>query len=196
MSNSLLMDALGSEVGFRALLDTDEKLVLSWRNSDAVAPFMYSDHLIADKEHHIWFESARYESPNYIHRLICVNGEPVGLLSITSIDYEMRSCVWAFYIASEKARGFGVGQITEWWVIEHAFEVLGLNRISCEVLVSNENVIRMHESFGFRRESFLRERCWKSGVPLDAVGLSLLKSDWQQLKFSIAQKPRIAAYIG
>ena len=81
-------------------------------------------------------------------------------------------------------------------MIEHAFEVLGLNRISCEVLVSNENVIRMHESFGFRRESFLRERCWKSGVPLDAVGLSLLKSDWQQLKFSIAQKPRIAAYIG
>jgi RimJ/RimL family protein N-acetyltransferase len=85
--------------------------------------------------------------------------------------------------------------ITEWWAISQAFEGLDLNRIECEVLVANTKVIQMHESFGFRRESYLRERCWKSGIPLDAVGMSLLKSDWQLIRPTIAQKPRIAAYI-
>ena len=186
---------MNKKVEFRPLLDLDEKLILGWRNSEAVASFMYSDHLITDEEHSFWFNSARYDNARYMHRLICAGGEPIGLVSITSINHEMRSCEWAFYIANENARGFGVGLITEWWAIEQAFEKLGLNRMMCEVLVTNEKVIRMHESFGFRRESYLRERTWKSGVPLDAVGLSLLKSDWQTLRFSIAQKPRIAAYV-
>jgi UDP-4-amino-4,6-dideoxy-N-acetyl-beta-L-altrosamine N-acetyltransferase len=195
MPNFRFMDQLNKTVDFLPLLPVHETLILGWRNSENVAPYMYSDHLITQEEHNYWFESARIDTPKFLHRLICANGEPVGLVSITSINYETRSCAWAFYIASKNARGSGVGLITEWWAISQAFDGLDLNRIECEVLVANTKVIQMHESFGFRRESYLRERCWKSGIPLDAVGMSLLKSDWQLIRPTIAQKPRIAAYI-
>ena len=189
------MDETHKPVEFLPLLPEHEKMVLRWRNSQSVASFMYSDHQISVEEHNNWFNSVRIDNPKFLHRLINVNGEPIGLVSITSINYETRSCSWAFYIASETSRGLGVGQITEWWAITQSFEVLHLNRIECEVLVSNSKVIQIHESFGFRRESYLRERCWKAGVPLDAVGLSLLKSDWESIRSTIEQKPRIAAYL-
>jgi UDP-4-amino-4,6-dideoxy-N-acetyl-beta-L-altrosamine N-acetyltransferase len=189
------MEEQSKAVEFLPLLPMHETLILGWRNSESVAPYMYSDHLITQEEHHVWFQYARVDTPKFRHRLIYTNGEPVGLVSITSIDHEARSCSWAFYIASEKARGTGVGLLTEWWAISTAFETLNLNRIECEVLVENHKVIQMHESFGFRREGYFRERCWKSGIPLDAVGLSLLKSDWLLLRPTIAQKARIAEYI-
>lgn len=182
-------------IQFSQISDGNEEMLLKWRNSEDVAPYMYSDHVIESGEHQSWFKSITQNEERSIYRLICVNNDPVGLVSITSINHELRSCSWAFYLASPNTRGTGVGQVTEWWAIEYVFNVLNLNRMECEVLVANDSVIRMHESFGFRRESYLRERCWKSGVALDAVGLSLLKRDWDSVRSNFQVKPKIAAFI-
>ena len=64
------------------------------------------------------------------------------------------------------------------------FDELKLNKLKCEVFVFNEQVIKMHEKFGFRREAYFREHCLKNGTYIDVVGLAMLRSEWEVVKES------------
>jgi RimJ/RimL family protein N-acetyltransferase len=43
-------------------------------------------------------------------------------------------------------------------------------------------VIKLHETFGFKREALFREHVWKGGVAQDVVGLGLLAADWAEIR--------------
>ncbi len=66
----------------------------------------------------------------------------------------------------------------EYIVLQHVFGEMGLNKLWCEVLIENEAVWRLHESFGFVREALFRRHVFKGGVFRDVVGLGLLAADW------------------
>ena len=91
-------------------------------------------------------------------------------------------------------RGKGVGAYVEFWMIEHVFKDLGLDKLCCEVLVENEAVWKIHESFGFRREAHYRHHVWKAGVPHDAYGLALLAEDWARARAESADRLRAKGY--
>lgn len=171
----------------RALVERDEDLIRGWRNLPEVSSYMYSDHTISEAEHARWFSSV-WEDETRWYRIIELDDEPVGLASISQIDHEAKRCSWAFYLASDTVRGRGVGSWVEYQVIQTALEDWGLNKLCCEVLVSNAAVIRMHESFGFRREALLREHVWKQGTALDVVALALLRSEWDTLRTGIRER--------
>jgi RimJ/RimL family protein N-acetyltransferase len=82
----------------------------------------------------------------------------------------------------------------EFWIIEHVFGDMGLDKLCCEVLVENEAVWKIHESFGFQREALLRHHVWKAGQPLDVVGLGLLAEDWAKARAASAERLRAKGY--
>jgi UDP-4-amino-4,6-dideoxy-N-acetyl-beta-L-altrosamine N-acetyltransferase len=99
-----------------------------------------------------------------------------------------RRCAWAYYLASSTVRGQGVGSFVEFWVIEQVFTTLGLNKLWCEVLVSNESVWRLHELYGFQREALYRQHVLKNGHEVDVVGMGLLARDWSYRREAMAQR--------
>ena len=160
------------------LVREDIELVRTWRNSSEVAPYMYNENYIERDEQIKWFERVESES-NSKYWIIEYEGKKLGLASITNIDKTLKSCYWAFYLGDLSVRGAGIGAKVEYNIIEYVFDVLQLNKLRCEVFVSNSKVITMHEKFGFRREAYYREHCIKGNEKLDVVGLGLLKDDWQ-----------------
>ena len=62
------------------------------------------------------------------------------------------------------ARGLGLGSYVEFWVIEQVFGPLGLKKLWCEVLVSNEPVWRLHMKHGFVEEARFRRHVLKDGA--------------------------------
>lgn len=167
-------------VHLRMLEAADGPRVLAWRNSDAVAPFMYGDHAITPEEHAAWMAaSARTDRRRWIVEL---DREPMGLASISGMDPATGRAEWAFYLAEPAVRGRGVGGAVERLVVGWAFEGRGLRKLWCEVLADNEAVWRMHEAFGFTREALLREHVVKGGSPRDVVGLGLLASEWPPVR--------------
>ena len=110
------------------------------------------------------------------------DGKPLGLAYLTEISLVFDSCYWAFYLGDTSVRGQGIGSKVEFNVLTYVFEKLNLNKLRCEVFVSNDNVIKMHEKFGFRREAFYREHCLKDGKYLDVVGLAINKREWLDIK--------------
>lgn len=171
----------------------DRDRLLDWRNQPDVARWMYTDHVISPAEHDRWFTAALAD-PSRRYWIIELDGEPVGLANLSDISRANRKCAWAYYLASPSVRGKGVGAFVEFWVIEHVFGTLGLDKLCCEVLVENEAVWKIHESFGFQREALYRHHVWKAGRPLDVVGLGLLAQDWAKVRAESVERLRAKGY--
>lgn len=168
-------------VTLRPLTRADGPRVLAWRNSESVAPHMYSDHRITPQEHLRWLEVV-LNADDRCYWIIELDGAPVGLANVVGIDERSSRCEWAYYLASPKIRGRGVGACVEYLVLRFVFETLGLNKLWCEVFRENERVWRLHESFGFHREAEFRDHVMKAGVFRDVIGLGLLRADWPDVR--------------
>ncbi len=164
-------------VALHPLTDADGPRVLAWRNSEAVAPYMYSEAVIGEADHARWLHAALTE-PDRCYWVIRLDDHPVGLANLARIDRHNRRCDWAYYLADPSVRGRGVGQAVEFAVLAHVFETLKLNKLWCEVFLDNDVVWQLHERFGFTREALFRQHVFKGGVPRDVVGLGLLARDW------------------
>lgn len=169
-----------SDINLIPLAEDDLELVRNWRNSPEVATYMYNEQQISEEQQKSWFRNI--DTNRSVYWLIEYEGKKLGLASINGIDRTLQSCYWAFYLGDTSIRGAGIGGKVEYKVIEHVFGTLNLNKLRCEVFVSNEKVIAMHEKFGFRREAYYREHCIKGDKKLDVVGLALLRSEWAQLR--------------
>jgi UDP-4-amino-4,6-dideoxy-N-acetyl-beta-L-altrosamine N-acetyltransferase len=176
-----------SNVSLRLLEVDDIELVRNWRNSTDVAPYMYNEEYISEEQQIKWFEKISNENSS-LYWIIEYEGKKLGLASLTGIDDTLSSCYWAFYLGDLSVRGGGIGAKIEFSILEYVFEELKLNKLRCEVFVSNDKVIKMHEKFGFRREAFYREHCIKKNQKLDVVGLAILQSEWNIIREQMKNK--------
>lgn len=182
-----------SAVALRPAAPADSQRLLEWRNQPDVARWMYTDHVISPEEHARWYAAALAD-PARKYWIIELDGEPVGLANLYDLSPANRKTSWAYYLASPSVRGKGVGAFVEFWVIEHVFNDLGLDKLCCEVLIENEAVWKIHQSFGFQREALFRHHVWKAGRPLDVVGLGLLAEDWAAVREESAERLRAKGY--
>jgi len=173
----------------RPLTAADGPRVLAWRNSDAVAPYMYGDHLISSAEHQHWLAQALSQEDRRFW-IVLLDEAPVGLANLVRIDRDNLRCDWAYYLAEASTRGRGVGAQVEYLTLRFVFEVLGLNKLWCEVLFENTSVWSLHESFGFVREALYRDHVSKAGQFRDVVGLGLLARDWPQARLGAERRFR------
>ncbi len=168
-------------VDLRPITETDSDHLFDWRNREDVRRYMYTDLAIARETHDRWFAGALKASDRFFW-IIEWDGAPVGLVNVVDMSPVNQKAAWAYYLAEPSTRGKGVGACVEYLLIEKVFDELGLEKLWCEVLVSNEAVWKLHEGFGFVREAHFRRHVVKSDGPHDAYGLGLLKSDWQGVR--------------
>lgn len=171
------MESLVASFRFRRLEQSDARTLFDWRNSDRVRKFMYNDRLIDWETHLGWVAQKISSSQDQI--FVTSHGETeIGVIIFSEIDTVNRRCKWAFYIGSESSAP-GSGSVMEWHAIDYAFNTLALNKLACEVLASNERVIRLHNRFGFVEEGVLRQHIWRDGQTIDTVLLAAFAADWQ-----------------
>ena len=174
------------DIKLKELESKDLEQVRNWRCSEEIASYMYTEDKITKEQQLKWFKNIDKEKSKYW--IIEYAGRGIGLASLNDIDRTLKSCYWAFYLGDTTVRATGIGAKVEYNILEYVFGQLSLNKLRCEVFVSNEKVIKMHEKFGFRREAYYREHCIKGAQKLDVVGLAILKSEWMLIKERIKKK--------
>lgn len=165
-------------VALRRLRLDDITRVREWRNLPDVARYMYTDHRISEAEHARWFGDA-LDRPDRRYWVIELDGNPVGLANLVEISDRHRRASWAFYLADPAVRGRGVGSFTERFMLRYVFEELGLHKLCCEVLGSNDAVVAMHQKFGFVIDGTLRQHIWKEDHFEDVVALSITADEYR-----------------
>lgn len=174
------MDRNGS---FRDMRVTDLEMVLGWRNAPEVRRNMYTSHVISMEEHTRWWRNASQRQDRQ-HFIFEDAAGPQGVALLTDLDRTNRNASWAFYARPKAPRG--TGSRMEFLLLDHAFLVLDLHKLNCEVLDFNEAVIRLHQKFGFLIEGRFRDQHLADGRFVDVVRLGLLASEWTEARERIA----------
>ena len=155
--------------------EEQKKAVREVRNQESVRKSMYSEDEIPLNEHLGWVERLRTDTRQIVF-VVLVEGIVSGVVSVNAIDRLHLKSDWAFYL-DENVRG-GLGAALELGLINFVFNDLGLEKLNCEVIETNEAVVKMHKKFGFIEEGFRRENIIKNDARIGVFFLGLTKNDW------------------
>jgi UDP-4-amino-4,6-dideoxy-N-acetyl-beta-L-altrosamine N-acetyltransferase len=155
--------------------EQEKKAVLEVRNHESVRKSMYTEHEIPLNEHLSWVERLQSDKRQIVF-VVLVDEIVSGVVSVNTIDRLHMKSNWAFYLDTN-VRG-ALGAALEFSLINFVFDELGLEKLNCEVIESNEAVVKLHKKYGFVEEGFRRENIIKNNKRIGVFFLGLTKSDW------------------
>lgn len=161
----------------RPMVDADLVQVLSWRNHPDIRRFMLTQHQISLEEHRRWFAKASRDPLRTL--LIVEEGDtPLGFVHFNGV-VPGGAADWGFYVVPGAPKGSGrkLGRAA----LNHAFGVLGLDKVCGQALAGNEASIGLHRSLGFREEGMLQNPGNELKGSRDLLCFGLSSEDWTGL---------------
>lgn len=159
----------------------DLESIMNWRMKPEVTKYMYTDPILTLEMQREWFERMQQDD-NIKYWVIKFDGVKIGLINICDIDYKNKKCSWAYYIGNTSFRGKGIATMLECNIYDYVFNVLGLNKLCCEVFTFNDKVISIHEKFGSVVEGTLKQHIYINGEFFDVVTMAITKDKWNKIK--------------
>lgn len=128
-----------------------------------------------------WFEKNYNDQKN--HRFVIETEEdgPVGIATLTDIDWKNRKATHGIKLANRKNRAKGIGTDSVMAIMRYAFEELQLNRLEGSWFNTNSASKNMYIKLGWREEGIRRQAIFKQGEYRDLVDVGVLKSDYYEL---------------
>lgn len=159
----------------------DLELIMNWRMKPEVTKYMYTDPILTLDSQKRWFNSIRNDNSTK-YWIIQFDGVKIGLINLCDIDYRNKRCSWAYYIGDTSFRGKGIATMLEFNMYDYVFDILGFNKLCCEVFLFNDKVISIHEKFGSTIEGVFKEHIYKNEEFLDIVSMAITKTKWKEIK--------------
>jgi len=165
-----------------------KKTIRLLRNQEYVKKFMYNDHKISTNEHISWLEKLKTDVSRQVFLVLEGDINVLGLVSLDQIDSTKKEATWAFYL-EQKVKG-GLGPALEYFLIDYAFNHMNLDKLKCQVLDNNLNVLKLHSKFLFIVDKFLEMQFHRNDEWLGIYFLSLNKKIWKKKRKNIYIKYR------
>lgn len=162
-----------------------QKAILNIRNEPSVRNSMYTNHHISLDEHLNWVEILKNDKTQIVF-IILVNDIASGVLSISALDLVHKKSDWAFYL-TDKVRG-GLGTALEFSLLNFAFDDLLLEKLNCEVIETNDVIVKLHKKFGFIEEGFKNSNIEKNGTRIGVYFLGITKDEWVSKRLYFQEK--------
>lgn len=135
-------------IALREITPDDIPLLYAWRNDPENRPMFRDDRPLNFDSHSRFVQRHFEDAPGDYWWIVEASGVPVGTISLYRFSAGRRVCEFGRFIISREHRGRGYGRRALMLAIGRA-RSLGVERISCEVLSSNEPALRLYNSLGF-----------------------------------------------
>ena len=157
----------GEFINLRPLCIDDAERTFLWRHAQR-AKFLNAA-AVSIEDQAAWIAGRPLSEYNFIIEL--KNGNPVGMLSLTSIDMTSRQGEpGRFLIGDEEAvRGLPVAVEAMKLLYELAFKQLGLVRLYGVVAANNQLMLKWHKYLGMKEESRLKNHLCLGGRFIDGI---------------------------
>ena len=126
-----------------------------------------------------WLRQRIAYSTKEVALAICVsaNSEHIGNIYLRNIDWVARHAILGIFIGDRAHQSKGYGPTAIRLVMRHAFENLGLLRLSLRVIADNERAVKAYEKCGFQVEGRLRRHAYKDGQFKDVLYMGVCAGD-------------------
>ena len=163
---------------------------LAIRNEAEVRNAMFDSNEVSLENFLAWIERLRRDA--FHLEYLVFNSEdiesPLGVLCVNEINQINKTANWAIFLTQHERSK--IGAALEWFLINHIFDELHLEKLNCQVLETNQGVLKLHQKFHFQEEGYLRNHVVKNGEKFGAYCLELTKEDWLAFKPNFFQEHR------
>ena len=179
-SDILLLPELRTErLVLRQLTEDDMPFIFELFSQEETNRYVADDSVKNMEEAKVLYDSFIKPKP-YLFRLglfLKETGKPIGTIGLYGIKMEDFRAVMGFDLLKEF---WGNGYMTEAGLalIDHAFNIMHLNRIQASADADNKRSLATIERLGFRKEGVMRQKDFYKGAFHDDVVFSLLKQEW------------------
>lgn len=173
-------------VYFRSFEIEDAKLIHQWKNDDSLHEYSFGlNKRTCYQEDEDWVRARMKHNPYEAWWAICsvATNEIIGYAALTKIHFINSSAFYSGILIGNKDYNDGFAWIeTYLFVLEYAFERLGLNRLYGECLLAHKDSSMIGPLLFFTREGILRETVYKNGKYYDSCINSILKREYFEHK--------------
>ncbi len=175
----------GSKVVLRPLASGDLRRCVKWFSDPQVTQFLGRNTPVTLAEEERWFRDYLRRGDEQIFA-IEVDGRHVGNLGLHKVDRVHRKADLGIVIGEPTywSRGYGTDALQA--ALAYGFDLLGLNKVSLDVLEDNVRAQRSYDKCGFVREGLHREDVFKDGRFLNVVRMSILSREFRDRQGSAA----------
>ena len=103
--------------------------------------------------------------------------QPIGTIQLYDINRFDRNCMFGIRIGKTDYQGKGIGAEAINLIVQYAFNVLKLKRVSLKVYEYNENAIKCYLKTGFEIEGKLRKSVKIDGIYYDEILMSIINPE-------------------
>jgi RimJ/RimL family protein N-acetyltransferase len=176
----------GKRIRLRAVSREDLPKFVEWLNDPEVIAGLMVRIPFSLEDEQQWFDSLsklpQAERPLVIEIQDGETWRMIGNTSFHAISNIDRAAEFGIMIGDKSVWNQGYGREATWLMLQHGFENLNLHRIYLRVYESNPRAIRAYEKAGYVREGRMRQAIYKNGQYQDVLLMSVLRSEWDQLK--------------
>ena len=155
----------------RPLLGSDLEFLNKVRNENALE-FLHDSRTFTLSQTKEWFAQTK---PDY--HLILLEDTPVGYFRISNYSLVNKNLYIGADIASEY-QGKGLCCRAYRHFLLYLFEKYNLNKVSLEVLGTNNRALHLYRKLGFKQEGIKRQEVLKGSEYVDSIMMSILKSEY------------------
>lgn len=176
------MNICGKKVVLRAMEMEDCELIIDMFNSPEiehlVGGWAFPLSLLAQER---WLES-HYNDQSEVRLVINTKEDgPVGIVTLTKIDWKNRRAELGIKIASSGNRFKGYGSDAALAIMKHVFDELGFHRLDVSWLAANPISEKLFTKIGFIVEGVKRDYIYKGGKYINLVEASILADDYYEM---------------
>ncbi len=155
----------------------DLPLLRAWKN-DPVARRWIGDgtRTFSEEDMERWFARTEERIDRDRRWIVEEDVRPVGFVGLYGIDPVRRHAELGILL-DPKARRRGIGRAATELLLDEAFGILNLNRVTLEVLADHAVALAMYRACGFKKEGRLREHNFKDGRYVDVIVMGILASE-------------------
>ena len=176
----------GKHIRLRAIEREDLARFVVWLNDPEVRRNLQIFQPLSLAQEEEWFKNILQrpveEQPLVIEIQNTEEWQAVGNVGLFAIRDADRAAEIGIFIGEKKFWGQGYGTEVMGLMLKHGFNELNLNRIFLRVYATNTRAIRSYEKAGFKQEGLLRQDHFMDGKYIDVLLMSVLRSEWKEVK--------------
>lgn len=148
-----------------------------WANDPYLMQRILRVTAVSEQDQQRWFERLQ-DDPSRVVFAVLFREEHVGNVGLYDIDTLHGRAMFWIMLGEAGARGVGLGSEAIRLMLAYGFHELGLHKIYLHVGVDNVPALRIYDKMGFVQEGILRQHFLINGHYVDAMMMSLLRSEY------------------